>query len=586
MDIVVVNPNTGERKTLQQVSPAGLKSWLGSGWTLEGGQGYGYDQQAQQFLPGAGNPTINQAMQSLQSAQSQPGQVSPDYSALRLLQQQLGQQQGPGGQPPAWLAGLLQGQRSPMVTTASDVEGPEQTVNRNIPVRIALINPDTGVVDTGLADGSDPRQFANWEEARLHIINSGETVQRVNSADEAKSIVAQYTGNPDYAGYGDNYQAPTPQPGSPAALGQQYDPSWANVPPGSPPGTPTGPLTPGGPLPPPVPGSPQPPPGPAGPEAPPYGPGPDYQPGGAYTPGAPPSSAPLPDNLEDALRQLMQDARTQGKAGQENYAGLIDDLKNSLAFNRAGAEQSYNQGNQFAQQFAGMVTPGIQSAIGTMNQATGLSPEAMTALRRQAVEGTERDYQSNISSLKSQLGQRGAFGGQTPGDVNALLSGYAPLMGARDASRSSQLANATLADEQRKFDTLGLNRQTAAQFGGISAGLSTGLKNAFSPSPFLSGADSALSGLGSAINAGNQSGFQGIQTAGNLAGTWADQQPESFKNILYSSLLNTGLNTGGNLLGDWLGGLGGNQGTQQGGNPDQGGGFWSTLGGALKKIFL
>ncbi len=548
MDIVVVNPNTGERRTLQGASPVALKSWLGSGWTLEGGQGYGYDQQAQQFLPGGGNPAINAAMQSLQQS-------------------------------------LAQGPRSPMVMSASDVEGPEGTVNRNTPVRIALINPETGVVDTGLADGSDPRQFANWEEARLHIINSGETVQRVNSADEALQIVQQYTGNPGYTGYGDNYQAPTPQPGSPAALGQQYDPSWANVPPGSPPGTPTGPLTPGGPLPPPVPGSP-PQQGPQGPEAPPYGPGPDYQPGGAYTPGAPPSSAPLPDNLEDALRQLMQDARTQGQAGQQNYAGLIDDLKNSLAFNRAGAEQSYNQGNQFAQQFADMVRPGIQSAIGTMNQATGLSPEAMTALRRQAVEGTERDYQSNISSLKSQLGQRGAFGGQTPGDVNAMLSGYAPLMGARDSSRANQLASATLADEQRKFDTLGLNRQTAAQFAGLSSGLATGLKNAYSPSPFLSGADSALSGLGSAINAGNQSGFQGIQTAGNLAGTWADQKPESFKNILYGSLVNAGLNTGGNLLGDWLGGLGGNNGAQQGGNPDQGGGFWSTLGGALKKIFL
>ncbi len=480
--VTIVNPNTGEQKQLTDPSQVGLSSFLQSGWVVPGTGGYGYDTQSQSFSQT--NPQVTQLVNSLKS--SDPAAAPAPVYAPQVQQ--------------------------PMVTMADTTEGTTATgtPQSQLKVRIALINPETGVVDTGLADGSSPMQFPNWEAARQYILNNGETVQRVDSAEQAFQIVRQYTGNPTYSGYGDNYQAPTPQPGSPAALGQPYDPTWSQVPPNAPPGTPTGPLTPGGPLPAPIPtigGTPT---GGGGAGL--------FEPGGAYRPGAPASTANLTGDLDYMLRQLIQESRDQGRAGQDNLTNVFDDLKNYLAFTRSAAEQSYNRGNELATSLTDMVTPGIQSAIGTMNQATGLSPQAMQVLQQQAVEGTERDYQGQVQALKTQLAQRGAFGGKTPGDVNAILGGYAPLMGQRDANRSNLLAQTTLADEQRKFDTLGLNRQTAASFAGLGGGLATSLKNAYSPAPFLGGNESALGNLLNATQMGTSSGFQGLDLASRLTG--------------------------------------------------------------------
>lgn len=283
----------------------------------------------------------------------------------------------------------------------------------------------------------------------------------------------------------------------------------------------------------------------------------------------------LSKDLEDALRELMQEARTQGLRGQEALTGLVDDYKNYLGFARSAAEQTFNKRNELTDMLTGKVMPGIESAIGTMNQATGLSPEAMQALRMNAIEGPERAYQGQVEQLKTALAQRGAAGGGAlPGDAGAMIRGYAPLMQGRDATRSNLLANTILADEQRKFETLGLNRQTALGAMNTGAGLATGFANAFNPSTLFGANEGALSGLGATIGQRTGAGFQGLNTASNLLGTGMENQPTSFKNLLLASLLGTGGNilsdpSNWSKIGDFFKGLlGGGDNNNSGANPN------------------
>lgn len=268
--------------------------------------------------------------------------------------------------------------------------------------------------------------------------------------------------------------------------------------------------------------------------------------------GDPGAAAPgLSDELEEALLQMIQEARNQGVQGRERLTGLVDDYKNYLGFARAAAEQTYNRRNQLTDILLGKVTPGIESALGTMNDASGLSPEAMAALRGQAIEGTQRDYQGQVSELKTALAGRGAYGGgSTPGDFNAILGGYAPLMASRDASRSSLLSNAILSNEQRKFDTLNLNRQTALSAMNTGAGLASSMANAYNPTPLFGANEGALAGLLNTVNSGTASGFQGLNTAGNLAGVLGESQPTSFKNMLLAALAGTAADAVGEHAGE------------------------------------
>ncbi len=258
----------------------------------------------------------------------------------------------------------------------------------------------------------------------------------------------------------------------------------------------------------------------------------------------------LPQDLNDALYDLMNRALTQGERGQEALTGLIDDYKNYLGFTRSAAEQTFGKRDELTERLAGQYSPtirGIESAMQTMNQATGLSPEAMQALRLNAIEAPERAYQGQVEQLKSTLAQRGAYGGGAlPGDAGALVRGYAPLMQGRDAARSNLLANAILADEQRKFDTLGLNRQTAASAMNTGAGLAGALASAYNPTGLIQSGADALSGLGQTVNARTGAGFQGLNTAGGLLQTGFENQPTSFKNMLLAALAGTG----GNILAD------------------------------------
>lgn len=285
------------------------------------------------------------------------------------------------------------------------------------------------------------------------------------------------------------------------------------------------------------------------------------------------TASQLPTGLGDALASLMQESLNQGRQSQERYSGLVDDLKNYLGFARSAAEQTYNRRNELTDSLLGKITPGIESAIGTMNDATGLSPEAQAALRAQAIEGSAADYQNNIRALKSQLGARGAYGGgDTPGDLGAILGGYAPLMASRDTARSTGLANAILANEQRKLDTLKLNRETASNAMNTGAGLTSSLASAYNPAPFFSANEGALSGLNSALGGINAAGFSGLNAAGGFGNTLssaATNQAElgtrasisnaqlanalqiarlGNNNALTNSILGAALATGGNIL--------------------------------------
>jgi hypothetical protein len=252
----------------------------------------------------------------------------------------------------------------------------------------------------------------------------------------------------------------------------------------------------------------------------------------------------LPKDLEDALRELMQEARNQGVRGQEALTGLVDDYKNYLGFARAAAEQTFNRRDMLTDLLTGKVNAGIDSAIGTMNQDTGLSPEAQAALRVNAIEGPERAYQGQAEQLKSVLGARGAYGGGAlPGSAGDLVRGYGPLMANRDASRSNLLSQAILSNEQRKFDTLGLNRQTALGAMSTGAGLAGSLASAYNPASLFSANEGALSGLGATVNQRIGAGFQGLNTASGLLQTGFENEPTSFKNLLLASLLGTGGNT-------------------------------------------
>ena len=257
----------------------------------------------------------------------------------------------------------------------------------------------------------------------------------------------------------------------------------------------------------------------------------------------------LPADLVEMLRTLVQQSVDQGAQGQNRLNRLVDNYGQYLDFAQQSLGSTMQTRDQLVQSLLGTLTPGIQSAIGGMNEAPGLSPEAMAALRSQAVEGPQRDYQSQVEQLKTSLAGRGAYGGgDTPGALGEIVRGYAPLMSNRDSTRQNLLSQAILADEQRKFESLGLNRQTG--LGAINAGtnLTSALGGIYSPNAFLGATEGALGGLGSALSGQTAAGFQGLNTAGGMADSLVRQNELQDNNQLRNLLLSSLLGTGGNIL--------------------------------------
>lgn len=235
----------------------------------------------------------------------------------------------------------------------------------------------------------------------------------------------------------------------------------------------------------------------------------------------------LPADLVDALKQLMQNALDQGQRGQEAYTGITEDIRNFLNFNRDATTQSMGRQDELINSLLGRINPAIDQSLALMNQREGLSPEAMAALRGQAIEGSATQYGQNVEALKTELARRGAAGGgDLPGSAGDIARGYGPLMASRDAQRSQGLRDAILADEQRKFESFGLNRQTAMQGLNTAAGLTGTLGNVYDPSKFLSTSTNALGQLTDIVGNRNASATNALNQAGGLAQALLGNQSE------------------------------------------------------------
>lgn len=176
----------------------------------------------------------------------------------------------------------------------------------------------------------------------------------------------------------------------------------------------------------------------------------------------------------------------------------------------------------------------------------GLSPEALAALKGQAIEGVPAHFDAASQRLKAQLARRGLTGGT---GTSGLAAG--PLGGleiAKEQERAGALRGVTLADEAaRKADlesrrSLALNTRQLA-LSGMSGGFGAGgdllskMLQGTDISPFVSGASSALGEAGHAT---------GIRTSPGLV-LRDPNRPESMWRTFGKAAIGTGLRMGG----DW-----------------------------------
>jgi hypothetical protein len=147
-------------------------------------------------------------------------------------------------------------------------------------------------------------------------------------------------------------------------------------------------------------------------------------------------------------------------------------------------------------------------------QSTGLSPEALSALRTQGTSGINADYQSAAQALNSQLLRRGAVGqGALPSSPGDIARTYQPLYTAMAQQKSKAQTETILANEAQKNTSLYQNNQLA--------------QNA-------------------------------LTSAGGFANNLADLEPASTKNLLLTALLSGAANSGGGLISSLYSGTGTN----------------------------
>lgn len=450
----------------------------------------------------------------------------------------------------------------------------------NIP-RLVYVDPQTGRVDTGLADGTDPKQFGSMAEFQSFQQSSGET-QSVPITDptQAFQIVRDFTGNPNYNGYYAGYQPPAASGSSPMGRGVPFS-EWYNGYPGNPnrdpnatPSTGSGTLPGGGTATGGAPGAPGTPPAPGTPVG--------TAPTGPQT--AAPTGTPGVDagNFNGLINQLINEARGQSAAGQADISGVMgqlsgllgisqDALTNALTqtnnvagaggllnqqaqFNSAAEQQTYGQRNDLVSQMLGMTTPAITSAISNQNQ--GLDPAVEAAMRTNAMDTTSRSYNDASSALASQLMRSGSMGAQDgSGGVGQLVAGYGGLESARIGNQSALLGQIPLANQQ----AMQQNRSNALQAAGLGSSLTSALGSIYNPAPlgdlaqqnissmgtlenpstFANSSNNALQTLLSGANSSGQLGISGINASAPLVGSLADTTPGSFRNTLIASLLSS-----------------------------------------------
>lgn len=162
----------------------------------------------------------------------------------------------------------------------------------------------------------------------------------------------------------------------------------------------------------------------------------------------------------------------------------------------------------------------IQKFLDNQNTAEGLSPEAMTALQRESTAGLQDRYNTAASSLRTQLLQRGMYGGAVPANPGALLDSFGPLQSSLAQAQSKAGADAILANEQQKQASLLANRQLAAN----AVGMSTNITNS---------ANAANLG---AYNAGTNE----LNSVLSAVGTMGELEPTSMRNVILASLIGSG----------------------------------------------
>ncbi len=125
-----------------------------------------------------------------------------------------------------------------------------------------------------------------------------------------------------------------------------------------------------------------------------------------------------------------------------------------------GSDDILSQYGLNTQQLTNKALPGLEDIISKMNTSTGLSPEAMSALRSEATSGIPTAYEQQAQQRRIELLQRGAIGaGELPGSSGDILRAFAPLDQARAQDVAAANRSTIMANEAEKQRTLGINQQ-------------------------------------------------------------------------------------------------------------------------------
>jgi len=260
-------------------------------------------------------------------------------------------------------------------------------------------------------------------------------------------------------------------------------------------------------------------------------------------------------NAEQSLKEIADLLLKLGNDRTEDADKLRDALMNQAnsilgAFN-TGLERQQGFVNQFLEQ--GGLFGGLQDQLNLLGQSQGLSPAALSALR--SSDEAQRAFTSNVEQLNTRGLQTGAMGQQdVPSGSPADAQGFRQLQEVRDRQVAENRRAAILADEQRKFESLLANQQTAGQALGTGFQGLGQVAQATNPTALLQAAMQGNQNALTALAAGNQP----FNTQAGVFNSLTDTDPNSFKNSFLNALWGGAINTGFDIADHFLfGGKGG-----------------------------
>jgi len=264
----------------------------------------------------------------------------------------------------------------------------------------------------------------------------------------------------------------------------------------------------------------------------------------SLTTGTPPPTAGVPPNVpsppvdtsgnwQDILNALIAQAGLVGNNAATAFSGFNKTLTNFLNYNQTQASNQLASQQDLIRQLMGQVNPAIQSAID--NQNTGLTPEAMAALRTQALEQVPANFNRMEEQIRTELMRRGALGGDLPASAGDYVRELGGLDAQKEALRAGLLSQATLADQS----ALQQNRANALNAAGLTNSLLGTAGGLESPNAFLGSANQTLNTMLGGV--GGQAGaqLQALGVQATLGNSLATNSPESLKSILLAGLLGT-----------------------------------------------